>query len=205
MRKSGMPPKHLFPIRRLGDLLCQLECAGGIREAGVGQSCVRHRHGMLLPRVPAKPLNVDAQNAPRVKEYSAPRSGQRMVAELLAHDDPSLRTDRFARSVYVYYVLASVTLMRRSLDTTALLYTAVSPVCGVWTVRPGGWGGENSLINFIRTNLDILLSTAAPALAAYPDRALGEEYSRRWPCGLRHWQQLWRPAPGPASSRHPRR
>ena len=102
MRKSGMPPKHLFPIRRLGDLLCQLECAGGIREAGVGQSCVRHRHGMLLPRVPARPLNVDARNAPRVKEYSAPRSGQRMVAELLAHDDPSLRTDRFARSVYVY-------------------------------------------------------------------------------------------------------
>lgn len=104
MRKSGMPPKHLFPIRRLGDLLCQLECAGGIREAGVGQSCVRHRHGMLLPQLrrPAKPLNIDARNAPRVKEYSAPRSGQRMVAELLAHDDPSLRTDRFTRSVYVY-------------------------------------------------------------------------------------------------------
>jgi len=53
MRKSGMPPKHLFPLRRLGDLLCQLECAGGIREAGVGRSCVRHRHGMLLPHVPA--------------------------------------------------------------------------------------------------------------------------------------------------------
>lgn len=134
MRKSGMPPKHLFPIRRLGDLLCQLECAGGIREAGVGQSCVRHRHGMLLPHVPAKPLNVDARNAPRVKEYSAPRSGQRMVAELLAHDDPSLRTDRFARCLCVR--------IRVGLCYTAgAAFSAVSPGlwCVLWTA-PGRLG-----------------------------------------------------------------
>lgn len=136
MRKSGMPPKHLFPIRRLGDLLCQLECAGGIREAGVGQSCVRHRHGMLLPQLrrPAKPLNIDARNAPRVKEYSAPRSGQRMVAELLAHDDPSLRTDRFARCLCVR--------IRVGLCYTAA-FSAVSP--GLWCVDCAREAGEAGL------------------------------------------------------------
>lgn len=142
MRKSGMPPKHLFPIRRLGDLLCQLECAGGIREAGVGQSCVRHRHGMLLPRVPAKPLNVDARNAPRVKEYSAPRSGQRMVAELLAHDDPSLRTDRFARSVYVY---VRVGLCYTDAAFSGLCGLSRLPVCGEhcqWCVDCAREAGE---------------------------------------------------------------